>query len=133
MLHLFAMFFTFVVVLAGITIPPAAKILAVVAVVYPLVQMLKKAPPLARYIKGWVAIALNIALSAGGLLIAIPADQLYTTNTLIALFQVVLGAAGVHGTVNAFMPSDPCPNCGHLPDQPAAPTTNGQNGGPALQ
>lgn len=115
MLHLIAMWFTFVLVVAALTIPPAAKVLAVVALVYPLVQALKKAPLLAPYIKGWVAIALNVVLSAGGLLIAVPADQLYSTNTLIALVQVVLGAAGIHGTVSALTAAPP-------PDPPAPPT-----------
>ncbi len=82
------------------TIPPAAKLLAIVALVYPILQRIKKIPALNPYIKGWVAVTLNVLLSAGGLLIVTPADQLYTTNTLLALVTTVLTAAGIHGTVS---------------------------------
>ena len=43
-----------------ITVPPAAKVLAIVAVVYPLIQGLKKIKALTPYIKGWWAVALNV-------------------------------------------------------------------------
>lgn len=85
-----------------ITVPPAAKVLAIVAVVYPLIQGLKKIKTLTPYIKGWWAVALNVVLSALGLLVTIPANQLYTTNTAIALLTAVLAAAGVHGTVSTL-------------------------------
>ena len=85
-----------------IVVPPAAKVLAVVAMVYPLIQGLKKIPTLTPYIQGWWAVALNVALSALGLLVTIPADQLYTTNTALALVTAILAAAGVHGTVSTL-------------------------------
>lgn len=85
-----------------LTVPPAAKVLAIVAVVYPLIQLLKKIPALTPYLIGWVSIALNVVLSACGLLIAIPPSQLYTSDTLLALITVCLSAAGVHGTVSAM-------------------------------
>ena len=97
-MHLLAFFFLLTAL--TIVVPPAAKMLAIVAVVYPLIQGLKKIPALTPYIKGWWAIALNVALSALGLLITIPADQLYTTNTALALVTAILAAAGVHGTVS---------------------------------
>ena len=105
MLHLLA-FVLFVTL--TITVPPAAKVLAIVAVVYPLIQLLKEIPALTPYIKGWWAVALNVALSALSLLITVPADQLYSVNTLLALVTVILGAAGVHGTVqNLSKPQQP--------------------------
>ena len=88
----------------SVSLPPAAKVLAVVVAVYPLIQLLKRIPMLTPYLTGWVAIALNGALSACGILIAVPADQLYTANTLLALITAILGAAGIHGTVSAMSP-----------------------------
>ena len=97
-MHLLAFFFMLTTL--TVTVPPAAKVLAIVAVVYPFIQGLKKIPALTPYIQGWVSIALNAALSALGLLITIPADQLYTTNTALALLTAILSAAGIHGTVS---------------------------------
>jgi hypothetical protein len=91
-----------VVVIASI--PPAAKTLAVIGSVYGLLQAAKKIPVLTQYITGWVAIALNVLLSACGLLVAVPADQLYTTNTLLLLLTTGMGAAGIHGTVQNLSP-----------------------------
>jgi hypothetical protein len=85
-----------------LTVPPAAKVLAIVAIVYPLIQGLKKIPTLTPYIQGWWAVGLNVVLSALGLLITVPSDQLYTTNTALALLTVILSAAGVHGTVSSL-------------------------------
>ena len=84
------------------TIPPAAKMLAIIGSVYELLQGAKKIPALTKYLTGWVAIAGNVALTACGLLIVIPPDQLYTTNTLLLLVTTVMGAAGIHGTVSAL-------------------------------
>jgi hypothetical protein len=92
------------VLLTTITVPPAAKVLAVVAVIYPLIQGLKKIPALTPYLKGWWAIALNVALTICGDLIVVPADQLYTTNTLLALVTGALASAGVHGTISSLLP-----------------------------
>lgn len=86
----------------NLNIPPAVSVLAVTATVYGVLQGLKKIPVLTPYLTGWVAIAFNVLLSIGGLLITIPANQLYTTSTLIALLTTVLSAAGVHGTVSAL-------------------------------
>jgi hypothetical protein len=99
MIHVLMMF---VVAVASLTVPPAAKVLAIIVLVYPLIQGLKKIPALTAYLTGWVAIGFNVVLSACGLLIAIPADQLYTTNTFLALATACLGAAGVHGTMSAM-------------------------------
>ena len=88
-----------VLILVAFTIPPAAKVLAVIAAVYPIVQGLKKVPAFTAFLTGWKAVALNVLLTVCGLLIAVPADQLYTTNTAILLLTTILGSAGVHGTV----------------------------------
>ena len=88
----------------NVSVPPAAKVLAVIGAVYGIIQAAKKIPAFTKYLTGWVAIAVNVLLSAGGLLIAIPADQLYTANTLLALISTALGAAGIHGTVSAMSP-----------------------------
>ena len=101
MIHLIA-FLVFV-------IPPAVKTLAVLGFVYGIIQILKQSTALAPYIVGWWAIALNAILSALGLLVVIPAGQLYDLTTLGGTFTtwlgIVLGAAGLHGTVKSF--SDP--------------------------
>lgn len=85
-----------------LTIPPAAKVLAIVASVYGIIQTLKKVPGVTQYLTGWVAVVVNIALSVGGLMLAIPPDQLYTSNTAVLLITTILGSAGVHGTVKSM-------------------------------
>jgi hypothetical protein len=106
-----------------LSIPPAAKVLAIVAVVYPLLQALKRIPAFAPYLKGWVAIAINIALSALGLVLTVPAAQLYSTDTLTALVTAALAAAGIHGTVKGFSTQDPDPSPSSAPvPDPAAST-----------
>jgi hypothetical protein len=82
--------------------PEAAKVLAVIAAVYPLIQGLKRVPKFTAFITGWKAIALNVVLTACGLLVAVPADHLYTANTAILLLTTILGSAGIHGTVSAM-------------------------------
>jgi hypothetical protein len=98
-MHFFAMLLLLSVAL---TVPPAAKVLAIVGTIYAVIQALKRVPALTPYLKGWVAIALNVALSIGGLLVTVPASQLYTTDTLITLLTTALGAAGIHGTVKSL-------------------------------
>jgi hypothetical protein len=87
-------------------LPPAVKTLAILGFVYGIIQILKQSPVLAPYIKGWVAVALNATLSALGLLLAIPPAQLYDPTTLGVTFTtwlgIVLGAAGIHGTIKSF-------------------------------
>lgn len=88
----------------ALSIPPAARVLAVIGSVYGLLQLVKKAPGLAEYITGWVAIILNVLLTVCGLLITVPSNQLYTANTLVLILTTALGAAGVHGTQKAMSP-----------------------------
>lgn len=94
----------FYIALAGMMIlafslPPAIKVLAVAGAVYGILQALKQPNALTPYIKGWVAICLNVLLSAGGVILATPADQLYTSQTVLAILAAALAAAGVHGTI----------------------------------
>lgn len=84
------------------SVPPAAKVLAIVGSVYGILQGLKKIPALTQYLTGWLAVAVNVALTVCGLLVAIPADQLYTANTALLLVTAILGSAGVHGTVKSM-------------------------------
>jgi hypothetical protein len=88
-----------------LTIPPAAKTLAVVVAVYGVLQGLKKIPALTAFLTGWKAVAFNVVFSVVGQLAVIPAGQLYTTDTLNSIIQtiiMVLSAAGIHGTVRSF-------------------------------
>jgi hypothetical protein len=82
------------------SIPPAAKTLAVIVAVYGVLQAVKKIPGINP--TGWVAVLFNLLLTACGLLVVIPADQLYTTGTLIALLTSAASAAGIHGTVKSL-------------------------------
>jgi len=103
------MIFALLLLFFAVTIPPAAKVLAVVGAVYVILQGLKKVPGLSNILSGWVAVAVNIIFSACGLLVTIPADQLYTANTLITLITVSLSAAGIHGTVSTMSKSGGSP------------------------
>lgn len=86
------------------SLPPAAKALAVLGFVYGVIQILKQSTVLAPYITGWKATALNAVLSLLGLFVVIPPDQLYNLGTLgttlTTWLGIVLGAAGIHGTVS---------------------------------
>lgn len=96
----------------ALAVPPAAKVLAVIAVIYGVIQGLKQIPVLTPFLTGWVAIALNVALSTLALFVgptAIPADQLYTVNTLLTVLSVGLGAAGIHGTVASLTKKNAAP------------------------
>jgi hypothetical protein len=85
-----------------LTVPPAAKILTIAVIVYGVLQTLKQSPLIGPYISGWVAIALNVILNALGAMVAIPSDQLYTTNSLLTILTAALGSAGIHGTVSTL-------------------------------
>lgn len=85
--------------LFSFSLPPAIKVLAVAGIVYGILQALKQPNKLTPYIKGWVAVALNVALSIFGVVVATPADQLYTMATLETIIMTILAAAGIHGTI----------------------------------
>lgn len=94
-------------------LPPAAKALAVLGFVYGILQIAKQSTVLAPYITGWKALALNAVLSLAGLLVAIPPAQLYDLTTLgttiTTWLGIVLGAAGIHGTVSKLKADDKNP------------------------
>lgn len=95
-------FLAFFIVL---TIPPAVKTLAVIVAVYGVLQGLKKIPVLTQFLTGWKAVAFNVVFSVLGQLAVIPADQLYTQNTLniiVGVLTTVLSAAGLHGTIRSM-------------------------------
>jgi hypothetical protein len=98
-----------ILMFALLTAPPAAQVLAVIVAVYGLIQGLKQIPALKPWITGWKAVLLNGLLTAGGLLVTIPADQLYTLNTLLSLVATMAGSAGIHGTVTALSKPTPAP------------------------
>ena len=72
------------------------KIIAISATVYGLLQLLKQFAP---GICGAHALAVNVLMSAVGLLATMPPEQILTVQTFSALAAVVSGAAGIHGTV----------------------------------
>ena len=83
----------------------AAKVLAISALVYALLQTVKKAFPA---LSGWWAVGLNIALSIVGAVIVVPQDQLFSLATLTTLLTAGIaaaGAAGIHGTVQNVAPA----------------------------
>ncbi len=90
-------------------LPSPVKVLAVLGFVYGIIQILKQSSVLAPYITGWKATALNAVLSLLGLLVVIPSDQLYNLSTLgttiTTWLGIVLGAAGIHGTVSRLSDS----------------------------
>ena len=88
------------ILLFAITIPPAAKVLAVAVLVYAVMQAAKQSPWLSPYLTGWLAVAINVILTILGVVTVTPADQLYTMATLQAVLITVLSAAGIHGTVS---------------------------------
>jgi hypothetical protein len=83
----------------ALAIPPAAKVLAVSVAVYGVLQAVKLAPWFSSWLKGWFAVLFNVVFTIIGLVITIPADQLYTVNTLETLLVTVLASSGIHGTV----------------------------------
>lgn len=89
--YMLLMFFFVSVTLTNI----AFKIAAVAAIVYPLLQVLKKFFPV---LSGWKSLVMNIAFSIVGLLITTPPDQYFTTTTLVALITAIGTSAGIHGT-----------------------------------
>lgn len=75
-----------------------ARIIAVIGIVFAAVQAAKLAFP--AIAGGW-AILLNIVLSTAGIVVALPAEKVFSLETLSAVIVAAIGAAGVHGTVSA--------------------------------
>ena len=87
---------TYLLLALALNTAAAAKILGVAGAVYAVLQVLKKIFP---SLSGPWALALNIALSVGGVLVAVPPDQLLSVETLVTVLTSVAAAAGIHGTV----------------------------------
>lgn len=83
----------------GLPIPTAAQLLVVLTAVFTIMSAAKISPWLGPKLKGWVSVVLNIILTVLGLVIAVPANQLYTWPGFIALIVTVLGSSGIHGMV----------------------------------
>jgi len=104
------------IMFVALTIPPAAKVLAVCGSVYTIIQILKQAPWFKGYLNGWIAIVVNLLFTILAVTLTIPADQLYSMNTAFLILTTVLGSAGIHGTVSALnsqSPNIPPPNAGN--------------------
>lgn len=82
--------------------PPAARTLAVSGSVYAIMAAAKKNTWVSQKITGWYAVALNLAFTITGLVIVIPADQLYSTNSMVSIVVGVLGSSGIHGMSKAI-------------------------------
>ena len=95
----------------------ATKVIAIAAVIYPVLELVKKLIP---QVSGWYSVGLNVFLSTVGIIMAVPADQLFTLNTLIMLVTASTAAAGIHGTVQNMRtaPIEPL-----APIEPVAPIT----------
>jgi hypothetical protein len=96
------MFLFLSLVLLTLTMPSEgvleAKIVGVSVAVAALLQVCKQAPVLAPYLKGWIAVAVNVVLSVVGVYAVTPAAQVFTLQTFVTVLTAALAAAGVHGT-----------------------------------
>jgi hypothetical protein len=108
-MHLAPYFFLLALTISTAT---AAKILGIAGGVYAVLQVAKKIFP---SLAGPWALALNFALSVGGVLIAVPPDKLLSVDTLVSVLTAVAAAAGIHGTVKNVSDSSstsPAPTSG---------------------
>lgn len=83
----------------------AAKIVAISAVVFAVLQALKKAPAVGSYLHGWLAIALNVALSVTGVLMVVAPAQVFSLQTLLTVLTAALSASGIHGAYSSMRPN----------------------------
>jgi sugar phosphate permease len=81
------------------SVPLAAKILGVAAVVYTVLQAVKKFIPA---LSGPWAIVLNLVFSILGFVVTVPADQLFSLSTVLAVLSAAGTAAGAHGTIKSL-------------------------------
>jgi hypothetical protein len=77
----------------------------VLASVYAIMFAAKLNPWVKAHITGWVAVALNVALTTLGLVLAIPAAQLYTLQSFTSVVVGVLGSSGIAGMVKSVPPT----------------------------
>jgi hypothetical protein len=83
-------------------VPPAARTLAIAGSVYGIMFAAKKNDWVCQYINGWLAVGFNFILTVLGLLVVVPAEQLYTLNTFTAIVVGVLSSSGIHGMSKAI-------------------------------
>lgn len=88
-----------VLVAVTLTVPPAAKVLAISVAVYGVLQALKRMPWFNNLLKGWWSVAFNVLFSIVGVVAVSPAGDLYSMDTVIRIIQAIGTAAGIHGTV----------------------------------
>jgi hypothetical protein len=86
-------------------IPPAARTLAIAGSVYGILRAAKTNDWVIQYINGWIAVAFNLMLTILGIVILVPSDQLYTTNTLVTVITGVLTSSGIHGMSKNIPPT----------------------------
>lgn len=82
--------------------PPAARTLAVSGAVYGIMRAAKFNAWVSAKINGWLAVAFNFVLTVLGLIVVVPAEQLYTLNTFTAVVVGVLSSSGIHGMSKAI-------------------------------
>ena len=66
------------ILILGLSLPPAAPVIAVSGGVFAVIQAAKRSPWAAPYLKGWVAVAANVLLTTGGILMSVQPGQLWT-------------------------------------------------------
>lgn len=89
------------------SIPPAATLLIVLTAVYAIIAAAKASPWLGPHLTGWVTVTVNIVLTVLALVLAVPANQLYSWTTLVSLIVSVLGSSGIHGMTQNIPPTPP--------------------------
>jgi len=110
MLGMIAMVVVHFILLVGSftdSFPPAARTLTVMIAVYAIILAAKQSPWLKQYLTGWISVLVNFLITVLGLFIAVPADQLYSWNTLVAVIVSVLGSSGIHGMAQSIPTSSP--------------------------
>ncbi len=76
----------------------AMKILEIAGSVFTILQVVKKVFPFSGKAGTYIAITLNVALSALGVIVVVKPENLFSLDTLTAVISVALTAAGGHGT-----------------------------------
>src|SRR3954468_16413947 len=95
--------FAMTLALAALDGTMAAKVIAIAVIIYPILQGVKKAIP---SLSGWYAVALNVVLALGGVIVAVPANQLFSVGTLLMFITAATAAAGIHGTIKSLTAPD---------------------------
>lgn len=80
-----------------------ARIVVVAGTLCTILQLVKRYLPA---VNGWLAVALNLTLSASGILAITRPDQIWTIATWQNVFVTSLAAAGIHGTTKLMRDPD---------------------------